>query len=245
MFRLRGAGFGTTKGTSSVVVTINAKNYTINQFEPLVSNGPTWTDTLIYFGFSGSSPELTSALVNELKYGNFKVSITKGTETVSKTIKAVSDWYDGNNTDLLDNVHSKAYGQALWNVSNERVKMNKGTLSFTTNANWNAQNNRDGYVRKISPAYVPQVGDLVYRAYSQSHWNSVNEVPEDFDSSFQPIKNAGVVMIVGSDVKGVRDVTIWEMNMKCTGSLQKKKYKYMYGLFIPKKDEFPFLGYAR
>ena len=239
-FKIRGSGFGTSKGTTTVTMTLNSKTYTLSDFQALVSNGPTWTDTLLYVGMADILPTYERGF----KYGNVKFTITKGTETVYKTIKAVGDWRDGNNTDSAFE-SAFCFGKSFWNIANERSKINKPSFDFTVTKTENAQAAKDGAYKRITPDYVPQVGDMVFRPHSLSRYNEVASGEGDWDPEFQPLNNAGVVMAVSPIINNVQTVTIWEMNLKCTSTLQKKKYKYLHGLFIPKTGEIPFFGYGR
>ena len=72
---------------------------------------------------------------------------------------------------------------------------------------------------EIPANYVPKVGDILARAENEH------------------TSQAGVVKQVTSKGSGLYEVLVYERNLKCTGALQKKKYKYLFGLFIPKTGE--------
>lgn len=233
LFTIRGSGFGASQGSSTVTITINNITYTINTISN--QSGGSWSDTLIYAHTINSTP----VIPDDLKNVTAKFTLKVGAETVTKSIKCLGELGHMRADRMDERPGLFAYGQAYWVIQSERAKLGK-LFEFPISEEILANDGSDGFIVRLNYSYVPQVGDVLYRAPSLTNYNNDN-----FPRTSYQKNDVGVIHSVIANTDNTYTVTVYEMNMKCTGALQKKKYKYLFGLFIPKKGELPYYGYAR
>lgn len=84
-----------------------------------------------------------------------------------------------------------------------------------------------GTVTDITSAWTPTNGDVLSRATGDSKGVVVSSV------------------VTGTGAKQKTTVTVYERNLNCKGSIQKKKYIFKDGALIPKAGETAFVKYQR
>jgi hypothetical protein len=142
--KIKGVGFGSTQGTSTVTDTITTLDKIV---VPLLVKS--WSDTEIIV-------ELQSAS-DATKNVSMKISVSKDGRTAKKSLKAVGTFRGIASVSGLN--RQEWYGSDFWECC--MIRTLNGLASYTTETN--KVTNFDVSFTKFSPDYEPKVGDVLHK----------------------------------------------------------------------------------
>lgn len=208
--RIKGYGFGNVADTNAIKVKIRGIETPL--FWSSGINDTYWKDTsvVIYIkelGLYTRNNTLKFEMTRTINGKTYKASKSK------MSIGKINWWAERNGImDIALPSSHVWFGTSLWEVAQQRRMMHIDTISQQQDEKYKFKTIKAA----INQSYTPQYGDAL-------------RVDDRF----------GFVRSVSSaaDRNGYLTVEVYERNIRCTGTRQKKKYKFKNGAFVQRPNE--------